>query len=525
MLLSRRATFIIAVIGGLLLSLLIVFPPHYDQYVFYVGGEKLVGEGAVPFRDLMDTKPGLIFYIYGISTWLFGHSLYAARWLDFLFHLGALYYFYVIIRREFNRHDIALLSIIIYVVFYIAGGPFATGQAESFALIANLILLDTTCRLLSRRTTKRNSWRYGMIAGIAGIILFMLKYTLALFLVVPMLLAIANKRNAISYIGSFAVTMFFGLGAWFGYLGITGALPNVIENLRWLAAYSATNPIGDLATINDKLFVMFTEHATTSFSLSFIGLGAAGAFALIKKKQGEFTGSRIIAGFLLLQFVVAVISILLERKFLYYQFTRAFWCAAPFIAYGIIEAWTSISAVIRKRRIPYFIGAIAGLGVLFYSPLMEIAGFAKRTATASSFAIIESIREAMIDQVLEKEYRFVAQELQPHLQNDDKIFAFGHHTGLYFHLNRTSPSFILNSGFITASWTNPRWKMQMLGELARAKPKFILIEFNDVVPIINASLEDSWDHFEKWSEFRNWVYEHYDERMPINRYRIFKRRL
>src|SRR5689334_14345546 len=83
--------------GLALLLMMLAYPFGYDQAAFMIGGEMTVKHGAITYRDFLDTKPPLIFIIYGISSVIFGHHEWSIRAFDILFHLLSLYYFYKIL--------------------------------------------------------------------------------------------------------------------------------------------------------------------------------------------------------------------------------------------------------------------------------------------------------------------------------------------------------------------------------------------------------------------------------------------
>ena len=77
------------------------YPFGYDQAVFSVGGE-MVLKAAVPYRDFLDTKQPLIFYLYAFAMGLFGRHEWSIHLLDIFYQLFAAYYFFRILRRELS---------------------------------------------------------------------------------------------------------------------------------------------------------------------------------------------------------------------------------------------------------------------------------------------------------------------------------------------------------------------------------------------------------------------------------------
>ena len=94
--------------GLALLLCMLAYPFGYDQTVFMLGGEMTVKHGAIPYRDFLDTKPPIIFFIYGISSVIFGHHEWSIRAFDILFQIGSLFYFFKLLKRTTGDEKIAI---------------------------------------------------------------------------------------------------------------------------------------------------------------------------------------------------------------------------------------------------------------------------------------------------------------------------------------------------------------------------------------------------------------------------------
>src|SRR5690348_10558170 len=124
---------ILVFFGGILLLTMVAYPFGYDQAVYAVGGEMIVKQGAITYRDFLDTKPPVIFLIYAGASYLFGHHESSIRVFDILFQVCSLCYFYRILLRTIKDRDIAFISVFLYVLLYTTGGYWNTCEAETFA--------------------------------------------------------------------------------------------------------------------------------------------------------------------------------------------------------------------------------------------------------------------------------------------------------------------------------------------------------------------------------------------------------
>jgi hypothetical protein len=114
--LSKSVKIFLIASGAMLLVMMLFYPFGYDQAAFSVGGDMVLKNGAVPFRDFLDTKPPFIFYIYSVALFIFGHHDWSIRAFDILFHFAALFYFYKVLVNVLKNEDHALLSCFIYVI-------------------------------------------------------------------------------------------------------------------------------------------------------------------------------------------------------------------------------------------------------------------------------------------------------------------------------------------------------------------------------------------------------------------------
>ena len=87
----------VCTIGILLLSGMLFFPLGHDQAIFEVGGRMIFKKGSIPYRDFLDMKQPLIFYIYGFANWIFGDHEWSIRIFDIIYHLFTLYFFFKLI--------------------------------------------------------------------------------------------------------------------------------------------------------------------------------------------------------------------------------------------------------------------------------------------------------------------------------------------------------------------------------------------------------------------------------------------
>jgi hypothetical protein len=504
-----------------------------------IGGEKLVLHGAVPFRDVMDTKPLLMMYTYGFASWVFGHHLYSIRLLDYLFHIGALYYFYRILRRMMHKESYALASIFIYAILYTAIDYPWTAQAESFIFLYVIFLIDITDRMVRTPAKKENIFFNSLLCGAVAFVILCYKFSL---LAAPFSLGIwlfyaseRKKRDVITFT-SLSLISFLGLCTLLVILlSQTGSLSFMKENLSWLAEYGRISDLFHPMVIARTIVSDFTDGLITLMTLSGLVLTAIGIYISLPQKNesngGKFWKDQKTPVMFVFAASVLTISLLFEGKNLEYQYIRILWTIVPFIAIGCFRLSTTLKRIWTKsqgNRLLKISMRIACIGLalffLFFSPVYLLSD---RSLYRLSRYQAGSYSDGIIveDDILarEKAMYLLAKRIEPKLQPRDEIFVFGEHPALYFHLHRTPPTMLLSDAFITASWSPQRWKEKVLREFKQASPRFVFIEKNDVMPIINESADDSWHYFQEWTPFHDFVTSNYTLVDTLSHFMAFER--
>ena len=368
----RPFVFVLAALGVVMLVATLFYPFGYDQSVFSVGGE-MVLKGAVPYRDFLDTKQPLIFYLYAIAIGLFGRQEWSIHLLDIFYQLFAAYYFFRILRRELSS-EIALVSSSLMLMLYAGSGFWMTCEAESFAIVPSLLLVDMTVRTVtSKRLAKdRFAFQYGLMAGVAVILLLILKFTLVLGGLAAMVFVLSRSgltrkikwRYSIApTASSLALALACVLALWWA-----GAWHPFLQSLGWLWHYSA---IGNGESILAQFFLAFPERLVYSCSVALFALGVYGVICYVKKKN--LTQRSALLTLLLLTGMFQLIGVLIERKIEFpYQYTRAFWAFTPFMAVGLASFARWIGNLRKLGGVPRMALACVGvLCILLLSPLQR----------------------------------------------------------------------------------------------------------------------------------------------------------
>lgn len=509
------------------LSLMLVYPFGYDQYVFMVGGEKLVQQGAIPFRDVMDTKPMLIMYIYGWASDMWGHAMYSIRIFDALYHVISLFLFFHLLRKYFLNESLAYLTVGIYALLYVSTGPASTAQAESFALLPTLGILFTIGKIEETRKI-RDVILLFFLTCICAFTLFTLKITLIIIpfaLCTWMIVDKAKKRKLhVLHFSGMVVGLITFITCLVVWLSANRALSFAKEYFTWLSEYKSHSDTLNSITIYKDYYLEFANKLTETTPLSILLFAAFGTFISITRGSSYWRNNRYM--FFLIGFLASIVLMLFENKYILYQYGLFWWVFSPFAAVGIYIFVGWIFRFIRTggKKVLRAISSIAILSILlFFSPFLPIFKHLDRNVNHSKAANNDVIDFFQLKVNAEQDLDTLESKLEPLLRPEDKIFLFGHHVGIYYKLNKLPTTMMFTSAFLTATWTPDSWKQAVIQGLNTNMPSYILVEMNDAIPITNNSTLDSREHFENWKEIANFTRSNYDAIDSTAKFIIYKR--
>ena len=178
----RRRTRIIWI--GLLLALFLGFrglrfsePPGLDQGLFAYFGQH-IPQGDVPYRDIWDSKPPGIFYLYALAFGLFGDQMGSVYLFESLYLAGTVLALYGLARGLFGTRAAMFAAGIAIVVQNapLFGGFWASAQAETFM---GLPIVGAIWLMVDR--ARREKVYAAVLAGVLLGLAICLKVTAVLF--------------------------------------------------------------------------------------------------------------------------------------------------------------------------------------------------------------------------------------------------------------------------------------------------------------------------------------------------------
>lgn len=507
----------------LILGMMVFYPAGYDQAAFSIGGN-LVRHGAVPYRDFLDTKPPIIFYIYALSSTIFGNHDWAIRVFDVLYQILAMVLFYKMLRKYGANRSLSITSVIIYITIYVGAGYWMTAQAETFALIPILLSINIALQFERNRASPI---RAGLLLGLFGIFLFLLKYTL---IIIPAGIIIwLFTRNGPSVSGKLkfsiatVAAVIGGIILYVLYLSVVGGLDTWKQSLTWLGGYSSIEPLLAPKVIIERYLKLFQMVIVEVFTLSMIACCAIGLYARYSRK--EHLHLNALMSLCIVALSIGIIATLYERKLFHYHFLKFLWAFAPFAAIGVLEvahrvalSWRSSSNVIKRGLLVGFVGIF-----LFYSPMLSL-----RQPFRWTYYRLAGVNEAEILDSKDgsfplKEMQGLASELGPKLAETDNVFFWGNHVGVYTLLDRLPTTICLTNTPLSTSWTPQSWKEKLYKQLTDKTPHYVIIEKGDIYPFITGSQQDSRQRFFDDSFLSSFMKMNYDSLYGTAHFDVYKK--
>ena len=506
----------LALVAALMLLATIFYPFGYDQAVFSTAGEMIL-RGAVPYRDFLDTKPPLIFYIYAAALGVFGRHECSPHALDIFYQLLAAIYFFRILRREFSP-EISLTAVSLTLILYAGSGFWMTAQAESFAILPSLVLLDATLRATEKPS---RSLAFGLLAGAAAMMLLLLKFTLVFgalgAIAFLFFFAVMEGTAKWRYVAGFLLSSVLLGAAFVIALWRVGALDRFLQSLGWLSSYASIRP--SQHSLVEEIFLMFPERIIYSMSVSLFIFAGWGMIRWLRDRRTRNAQTPLLS-LLALTFAAQLLGIMIERKIEFpYQYTRALWAVAPFMAIGLIAFKQKFVSFVNFRKA--LLSVIAIILILLLSPLPRIF---TQTLPWATIAIEGNDASAEIQRRIPDYFaddqRRVASYLRKNLQPSEQFFFWGNDVAIYFFSNKLPQTICLTATPFRTAFTPPEWKATLLQQLAAAPPKYFIAEFGDARPAITGSPLDSYQALLQWNGLKVWLMRHYAADTTIGHFHI-----
>ncbi len=484
------------------------FPIGRDEATYCVIGQGLL-RGQVLYRDLWDNKPPGIFYIYAVIVKIFGARMWSIGLIDVLWLLAisiCIFYF----AEPFLGAPAAALAVVINALWHCSWGYIHAAQPETFA---TLFVFLAYFLLASKRLPALWS---GIAAGLLCGAAFWVKYNTA-----PLILALAflpyldfsdfdkEPRRVdlnISWKAWFTRLLYLASGFLIAIFGIlidfwqSGAMPALREvQFEVLPRYAST-------------FLDRMPHYW-SFAISLInlhlGIWTEAAFGTALVLAWWRRELRIIAPVVMMA-VAGFISTASQVRFSSYAFETAYPFFAMIWGYVILTGAKGFQFLrgyfkLHGWRLAGTLLWLAAAQVIYF-PLPSIAytvgedyrGFADWMRNPWQSYVNYAFQiplEKLHDQLAIIDYLRKTSGLP------GGVFVWGAAPLINFLTQRPNPSRFISNFALISPWGPARWRQELIGELNRRPPRYIVVARHDEIPVVTLTYDDSEKCISKFPEF------------------------
>ena len=523
---KNRITFIYAVIvisiaGILFGSVSLIYPYARDQGIYaYVGNTIL--EGGAPYKDAWDFKPPAIYYLYALSSFLFGKNMISIRIFEIIWQISTAILLYFI-ANLIIKHKITCVSIsLIYLFLFYINDYWNTAQSESFITLP----LATAVYFFLINKNKQKLYFYSLSGFLLGLaVLFKYQFGLLFILMagITILKNSVNEKNK--------------------------EKENLI-NLRIRIIRLSSLLFGFLSPIVTIIFILFLQNALHDFiitefvitpgyvklsydSVSLVNIAYKGGIPLyiviflmvliplFLYFQNNLTKK---VSFIIGWAIVCFLSIFLQGKYFIYHFIPIL---APLILLSIHTLYSFFNErkyLIKKLRLVFISVSLITVAIIIH--FFYLDNIIALTLNISENNRIES-QELDLDLYGNGDFSYladklVAQYIKRNTLENQTIYIWGFEPIIYFLSNRKCPSRFIYNTPLYWSWTPPEYKNEFIEVMLNQKPEYFIIVKNDPVPFVSGDMFDSEWTFNKYEKLVQIIKENYKFEISIEDFKIYR---
>lgn len=472
-----------------------------DSGVFLYGGWRILN-GEVPYRDIWDNKPPVIFYINAAGLAISGGSRWGV-WLIELISLScAALIGFKLLNKIIGRLP-ALLSSCLWaltLIGIISGGNYATEYT---------LPMQFACLWLAYESEKKEaySWRGYLIGVLCGLAFLTKQNTIGIGIAVILHNLITRLRPASwkkALVDSFLIilggmTPLVGIVSWMAAQGVTQQF--------WEAAFAYNfvySSSGFLSRVKSIATGMF--YLSTLTLLALTGWGASllrSKFNRLHLRQALDPGAASFLSICLIDLPIEVILASISGFSFRHYYMSLLPVYAVFAGFGFWLFFSQLSYPPMSRKIKRMLTIC--IAVIFFIPVVG-AGIA--LVKDSHYISDRGIA-----------YNDVISYVKLHTSEDDFVLVWGAETGINYATQRRSPSrYVYQYPLYQAGYTDQKIVEEFLGDIVRNKPRLIIdtknpetliYDFGIASPKIEADLQFLQSNYQIEEELGPWtVYEY-----------------
>lgn len=519
-------------VAALLLAPLLIYPLGPDNALFYVSGQKIVTQGAVHYTDMVDVKPPMIYYFNALAITLFGDSTTSPRILDMLLQLVTIFGLITLLRRLSGRDTWGIVAAVIYPILYIGVNNDNTTQTESFLAL----FLVASALLYFRGRTPLRFALIGLLCGVAATLKFTFLITIGGFLLADLLVVTDSLGNRLRLWLSASAGVLAAVILFLLYLTIFDAWSGFDAMRVWTSHYTGM-AWSSMSTVISEVLTKLPTNLSDEYSMTMligtlvaIWLGWRGekidATEFGAEDQNE-KSSRLMLVVMSLQFLLLLVTIAIEGKWMHYHLTRLFGPGTTLASFGLIYLVGRLRAL-PNRRILWLVLPVTAFLLIGLSPITRYV-FHSRPAFLLLSQGPGAYDEYYADRRAEDEWGRaeideIGGKIRRTLVEDETIWvASGTASLLYLSAGIVPVPAVYHSGFLIAPFAPEEWRDGTKRFLLERRPRIIVLQTSDRMPMITSVDSSSYETVQTWPQVWGMIQSEYERVDSTTAFLVYER--
>ncbi len=466
--------------------------PFRDSGVFLYAGWRL-REGEVPYADVWDHKPPLVYFINAAGLALGGGSVWGVWALEWVSLSAACLLAFRLLKKHFDPWAAGVSLLLMLGVFSILvlGGNFTT----EYAIPLQFACFTLAAGMLEERTDRLRA----LGIGVLGACLFLLKQNLIGIPAVIMAFRIVSlwRKNLKRSIPPEACAFALGIGLVIIPVLVYFAANNALADM-WDAAFRFNAYYAETGIASSLKSLIHGLEAVSQAGFGVLGLaGWSAGWWLLARKSDIFRKQNawLFAAFAALpvEFFLAVLPGRFEEHYFL----------------GVLPVLCVFTAL-----------ALWGLfrGTSFHESSLPVRIFGAGLLTAFLFSTSVTAVYTRIGSYRTNDWSDVAEFVELHSTPDDTVLFWGAETGLNFSTQRRSPTKypylypLYRPGYMPDAKVS-----EFFDELEADPPLWIVDTKNPMTPFLEIPID-----LPAKADFQNWFYENYTKTDEIQGWTFYR---
>jgi len=506
------------------------YPIGRDQASFLVIGEGLL-RGQRLYRDLWDIKPPGIFALYALLARWFGHVMWSVGLIDILWLLLISCGIFWFVKRYLGAVA-AAIAVVVNAPWHCANGYVDAAQPECFVML--LVFAGYFLVVGKGRWQPARDLLAGFCLGGA----FWLKYNALAFL--PLLVVFPYLDWSGFDLKPRRLRLLIPWRAWLARLA--PLLAGLLIAVAMVAAYFCLT--GSWASFRSAHLAIVPRYATAPEAMphfwivaaarALLGLGwwtvLATGVSVFTAEEGDLSRLLPVLASAAIGFAVTASQL----RFPPYAFETTYPFLAAIWGYLALKIYESLKALAQKKDRQWMAGLLAAalLAIIVVGPLRA----EMRTTTLRYRDLVWWRRDSLNFFTHYPDVRFVAENLEGELRviyalrrlsaPGDGMYIWGTAPLIYYMTGLRPPTrFLVTNHPLISPWGPPEWRDELIRDLEKSPPAFLVVARRDKVPDISLTDLDSEQYLSNYPSLSGFISGSYDRVAEFPSFVVYHRKL